>query len=59
MPAASSRRKIETQLREAEEDEKSEAQERSDVVETPVVPSTRRKAVATSALRKLETENSV
>ena len=59
VPAASSRRKIETQLREAEEDEKSEAQERSDVVETPVVPSTRRKAPATSALRKLETENSV
>ncbi|XP_030935195.1 uncharacterized protein LOC115960431 isoform X4 [Quercus lobata] len=59
VPAASSRRKIETQLREAEDDEKSEAQERSDVVETPVVPSTRRKAPATSALRKLETENSV
>ncbi|KAF3964027.1 hypothetical protein CMV_011648 [Castanea mollissima] len=59
VPAASSRRKIETQLREAEEDEKSEAQERSDVVETPVVPSTRRRAPATSALRKLETENSV
>ena len=59
VPAASSRRKIETQLREAEEDEKSEAQERSDVVETPVVPSTRRRAPATSALWKLETENSV
>ena len=59
VPAASSRRKIETQLREAEEDEKSEAQERSDVVETPVVPSTRRRAPATLALWKLETENSV
>nr|XP_023874283.1 centrosome-associated zinc finger protein CP190 isoform X3 [Quercus suber] len=59
VPAASSRRKIETQLREAEEDEKSEAQESSDVVETPVVPSNRRRAPATSALRKLETENSV
>ena len=59
VPAASSCRKIETRLREAEEDEKSEAQERSEAVETPVVPSTQQRAPVTSALRKLETENSV
>ncbi|KAA8533490.1 hypothetical protein F0562_031076 [Nyssa sinensis] len=58
-PAASARRKMESQLNECEEDQKNEDQmvrKMKDVPETPAAPSGRRRATAASSRRKMETD---
>ncbi|XP_065854488.1 uncharacterized protein [Euphorbia lathyris] len=55
-PAASTRRKIDSQLIECGEDEKREVEEKSDMAKTPAIRSSRNEAPAVSTRRKVETQ---